>query len=236
MQGAATSPEFKTVRKKRVYQEIASRIEQFILTKLQPGDRLPGERELAQMLGVSRSSLRDALLRLEVVGLIESRQGLPTVVREVSADALIRPLAKVIAHKRHLIEELLDFRAMLEPRLAERAARYATPEEIARMTEILDQQKSKVRNGKLAIEEDSKFHDAIAKASRNSVVLKVLDVVMDLLKETRARSLQTKGRPPKSLAGHRRIIAAIKRHDPKAAEEAMRQHIHDIENLMRTRL
>lgn len=233
---ASSALEFEQVRKKRVYKEVAQQIEQLILTKLKPGDKLPGERELARMLGVSRSSLRDALLRLEVVGLIESRQGSATVVRDVSADALIPPLAKVIAHKSNLIQELLDFRAMLEPMLAARAARYASPQEIAEMDEILARQKEKVRNRDLAIEEDSEFHDAIARASKNSIVLKVLDVVMDLLRETRARSLQTRGRPRKSLSGHMKIMAAIKRHEARAAEVAMRQHIRDIEEIVLSKL
>lgn len=233
---ATTGLEFEQVRKKRVYKEVAQQIEQLILTRLKPGDKLPGERELAQMLGVSRSSLRDALLRLEVVGLIESRQGSATVVRDVSADALIPSLAKVIAHKGHLIRELLDFRAMLEPMLAARAARHASPQEIVEMEEILSRQNKKVQSGRLAIEEDSEFHDAIARASRNSVVLKVLDVVMDLLRETRAHSLQTKGRPRKSLSGHMKIMAAIRRHDARAAESAMRSHIRDIQEMVRTQL
>lgn len=229
---ATTALEFEQVRKKRVYKEVASQIERLILTKLKPGDKLPGERELARMLGVSRSSLRDALLRLEVVGLIESRQGSATVVRDVSADALIPPLSKVIAHKGHLIQELLDFRAMLEPMLAARAARHASPQEIAEMDEILARQRKKIQSGKLAIEEDSEFHDAVARASRNSVVLKVLDVVMDLLRETRNQSLQTRGRPRKSLSGHLKIMAAIKRHEARAAEAAMRQHIRDIQEIV----
>lgn len=236
VEGTATGPEFGVIRKKRVYREVANQIEQLILTKLQPGDKLPGERELAQMLGVSRSSLRDALLRLEIMGLIESRQGSATVVCDVSSDALILPLAKVISHQRHLIEELLDFRLMLEPLLAARAARRATEEDIGAMDKILTRQASKVHEGKLAMEEDSEFHYAIAKASRNGVVLKVLDVVMDMLRETRARSLQTKGRPRKSLSGHLRIMAAIQRHDAEAAEAAMRQHIKDIEKMVKTML
>ena len=237
MQGeATTTPEFEQIRKKRVYKQVAQQIERLILTKLKPGDKLPGERELAQMLGVSRSSLRDALLRLEVVGLIESRQGSATVVCDVSADALIPPLAKVIAHKGHLILELLDFRAMLEPMLASRAAKLASPKEIVEMDEILARQSKKVRSGKLAIEEDSEFHDAIARASRNSVVLKVLDVVMDLLRETRAQSLQTKGRLRKSLSGHLKIMSAIKRREARVAETAMRQHIRDIEEIVLSNL
>jgi GntR family transcriptional repressor for pyruvate dehydrogenase complex len=69
-------------------------------------------------------------------------------------------------------------------------------------------------------------------ASGNSVVLKVLDVLMDLLRETRERSLQREGRPQKSLAGHKRILAAIKRHDGSAAEAAMRHHIEDVEEIV----
>src|SRR5262250_1280731 len=84
---ATVNFEFATIRKDRISKEVAQKIEHFILTKLKPGNKLPAERELAKMLGVSRCSLRDALLRLEVVGLIESRQGAGTVVREISADA-----------------------------------------------------------------------------------------------------------------------------------------------------
>ncbi|MFZ3212542.1 MAG: FCD domain-containing protein, partial [Terriglobales bacterium] len=69
-------------------------------------------------------------------------------------------------------------------------------------------------------------------ASDNSVVLKVLDVLMDLLRETRERSLQVEGRPQKSIAGHRRILAAIKRHDPVAAELAMRRHIEEVSEIV----
>jgi GntR family transcriptional repressor for pyruvate dehydrogenase complex len=72
----------------------------------------------------------------------------------------------------------------------------------------------------------------VALASGNSVVLKVLDIVMDLLRETRERSLQVEGRPQKSLAGHRRILAAIKRHDAEAAKSAMRRHIEDVEEIV----
>jgi GntR family transcriptional repressor for pyruvate dehydrogenase complex len=73
-------------------------------------------------------------------------------------------------------------------------------------------------------------------ASGNSVVLKVLDVVMDMLRETRARSLQTEGRPQKSFAGHRRILGAIKRRDAQGAETAMRQHIEEVEKMVLNKL
>jgi GntR family transcriptional repressor for pyruvate dehydrogenase complex len=233
---AAIKPAFEAIRKNRVHEEVAKQIERLILKELSPGDKLPGERELAEVLGVSRSSIRDAIRRLELMGLVQPRQGAGTVVQEISPEALVTPLSNVIANKRQLVGQLLDFRKMLEPPLAARATTHASPQEIAEMEEILRRQDKKVRGGEAAIEEDSQFHYSIAMASGNSVVLKVLDVVMDLLRETRARSLQTEGRPQKSFAGHRRILAAIKRGDAEAAETAMRQHIEDVEKMVLNKL
>jgi GntR family transcriptional repressor for pyruvate dehydrogenase complex len=232
----AIKPEFEAIRKNRVHEEVAKQIERLILKKLSPGDKLPGERELAELLGVSRSSIRDAIRRLELMGLVQPRQGAGTVVREISAEALVTPLSNVIANKRQLVGELLDFRKMLEPPLAARAAEHARLKEIAEMEEILRRQDKRVRRGEAAIEEDTEFHYSIALASGNSVVLKVIDVIMDMLRETRTRSLQIEGRPQKSFAGHRRILAAIKRGDAEGAELAMRQHIEDVEKMVLNKL
>ena len=233
---ATAKPEFEAIRKNRVHEEVAKQLEQLILSKLNPGDKLPGERELAEMLSVSRSSIRDAMRRLQLMGLVEPRQGAGTVVREIDHEALVTPLANVIAHKRQLVGELLDFRKMLEPPMAARAAKNASADEVSRMEEILHRQDKKVRNGELAVEEDTEFHYVIAQASGNSVVLKVMDVVMDLLRETRSRSLQSEGRPQKSLAGHKKILSAIKRRDGEGAENAMRQHIRDVEQMVSNKL
>ena len=229
----AVKPEFEAIRKDKIHEQVAKQIEQLIGNKLRPGDKLPGERELAEMLGVSRSSIRDAIRRLEMIGLVEPRQGAGTVVREVSPDALVNPLANVITQKRQLVSELLDFRRMLEPPLAARAATHASAEQIAEMEDILRRQDEKISRGELGVEEDSAFHYIIALASGNSVVLKVLDVVMDMLRKTRERSLQAEGRPQKSSAGHHRILAAIKKRNAAAAEGAMRRHIKDVEEMVK---
>jgi GntR family transcriptional repressor for pyruvate dehydrogenase complex len=222
----------ETVRKSKVYEEVAKQLERMILSKLRPGDKLPSERELAETLGVSRSSIRDAIRSLELVGLVEPRQGAGTVVKEISSDVLVNPLASVLRHKLELVSELLDFRLMLEPPLAARAATHASDEEIGEMEDILRRQEAKLAREELAVEEDSEFHYSVAMASGNSVVLKVLDVLMDLLRDTRERSLQLEGRSQKSIAGHRRILAAIKRRDAEAANAAMRRHIEDVEEIV----
>jgi GntR family transcriptional repressor for pyruvate dehydrogenase complex len=221
------------VRAGRRYEQVAAQIQGLIVSgTLKPGDRLPPERELAVKFGVGRSSLRDAIRTLEVMGIVESRHGSGTVVRDLSTDSLVVPLASVLAHKRGLVAELLDVRRMIEPALAARAAANATEEELSRLEDILRRQAEKVRRGERSIEEDSEFHYTIALAARNSVVLKVLDVLMDLLRESRARSLQVPGRPDRSYAGHRRILRAIKRRDGPAAEAAVRKHLKEIEEIV----
>jgi GntR family transcriptional regulator, transcriptional repressor for pyruvate dehydrogenase complex len=229
---AAIKPDFEIVRRNRVYEEVAKQIERLILKKLQPGDKLPSERELAEMLRVSRGSIRDAIRGLELLGLVEPRQGTGTIVREISADSVVNPFANALKRRKELVSELLDFRKMLEPPLAARAATHASVEEVTEMEEILRRQEEKQRQGDAAVAEDTEFHYSVALASDNSVVLKVIDILMDLLRDTRARSLQVEGRPQKSLSGHRRILAAIKRHDGEAAKAAMRRHLEDVEEIV----
>jgi GntR family transcriptional regulator, transcriptional repressor for pyruvate dehydrogenase complex len=224
--------EFETVRRNKVYEDVARQIERLILKKLRPGDKLPSERELAEILSVSRSSIRDAIRSLELMGMVEPRQGAGTIVREITASSLANPLANALKRKEELMGELLDFRKILEPPLAARAATHASADEISEMEDILERQEAKLRRGDSTVGEDSEFHYAVALASGNSVVLKVLDILMDLLRDTRERSLQIEGRPQKSLAGHRRILVAIKRHDAEAAKAAMRRHIEDVEEIV----
>jgi GntR family transcriptional repressor for pyruvate dehydrogenase complex len=221
------------VRKGRRYEQVAEQIQRLVADGvLKSGDRLPPERELAKQFGVGRSSLRDAIRTLEVMGLVESRHGAGTVIRDLDTDALVVPLASALVRKREMVEELLDVRRMIEPALAARAARNATRDEIARMEEILERQRVKVRRGEPTIEEDSEFHAALMRAARNSVVLRVLDVLMDLLRESRARSLQSPGRLEKSYAGHMRILRAIRRRDGAAAEAEVRRHLQEIETIV----
>ena len=228
---------FETVRKVRRYEQVAEQIRRLISEgELKPGDLLPPERELVAKLGVGRGSIRDAVRTLEVMGILEARQGHGTVVRDLSADALVVPLSLVLTRKRELVTELLDVRRMIEPGLAARAAKNATAEELAHMAAILERHEAKLRRGEEAMDEDSDFHYAIALAARNSVVLRVLDVLMDLLRESRSRSLQVAGRPQRSFDGHRRILRALQKRDAKAAEAAVRRHLKEIEEVVMRQL
>lgn len=225
-------PPFEAVRKDKVYDQVARKLEQFIVEELKPGDKLPSERELAQSCKVSRSSIRDAIRRLELMGLVEPRQGAGTIVCQRTPDALVNPLTAILMRQRKYVAELLDVRLMIEPAIAARAAEHITPEQLARVEEILRRQVEKVARHESAIEEDSQLHYAVAEAASNSVLLHVLDVLMDLLRESRERNMQVEGRPEKSVEGHKRIFTALCRGDAKAAEAAMRRHLDEVFELV----
>ena len=225
--------EFEAIKKTKVYEKVAEQIQRLIRDGLlKPGDKLPPERELAETFQVSRSSLRDAIRVLELMGMVEARQGEGTVVREPSGEAVASPLTAALLQQREFVSELLELRGMIEPTLAARAAMHADAEDLAHLEDILRRQKEKVDGGELAIEEDSEFHYSIARASNNKVVLRVVDVFMDLLRESRKQSLQVEGRLQKSLVSHQQILGAIARHDAAAAEKAMRRHIQEIEAIV----
>ena len=221
------------VRKTKVYAEVAAQIQRLIAEgRLKPGDKLPPERELAEIFGVSRSSVRDAIRVLEVQGLVEPRHGDGTLVREIPIDRLVRPLADALTAGKDLLADLFDMRKMLEPPLARAAAFRATDDDVRALEQIVERQTRRVRAGELALEDDNEFHYRIATAAKNQVVLRTMDVLMDLLRDSRARSLQGPGRAEKSLEGHRRILDAIRRRDPDAAAQRMRGHIEEIEGTL----
>ena len=228
--------ELEPIRRTKVYAEVASQIHRLIVAgRLKPGDRLPPERELAEMFGVSRTSVRDALRVLEMRGLVEPRHGEGTVVTQIPIDAIVSPLADALAASKDLTADLFDMRRMLEPPLARAAALRASDEDLRSLEAILERQADRIRAGEIAIAEDNAFHYRIATAAKNQVVLRVIDVVMDLLQDSRARSLQGPGRAEKSLDGHRRVLSAIRDRDPGAAAEAMLRHIEEIEQVLFSR-
>jgi GntR family transcriptional repressor for pyruvate dehydrogenase complex len=220
----------RQVRKTKVYHEIVDQIKELITEgRIKPGDRLPPERELAELFKASRNSVRDAIRVLEQMGLIESRQGDGTYVRTLSPEELAEPLALCLLQSRTQMGELWEVRRVLEPALAESAAARITEEELDELESVLDAQRQKVQAGFIGLEEDAAFHQGIAEAARNAVMLRVMDTLVDLLRQSRERSLQQRNRPIYSHAGHVRILAALRRRDPVAARAEMLQHLREIE-------
>ncbi|HEV8635010.1 MAG TPA: FadR/GntR family transcriptional regulator [Chloroflexota bacterium] len=226
--------EIQPVRRRALHEQVAEALRGLIAEgKLGPGDALPPERDLARQFGVSRVTVREALRTLQLVGLVETRQGGGNFVCEPSLDHVVAPLSTVLQHSRRRRAELLDARAVFEPAVARLAAERRSEADLAELEAILARQSERVARGELAVEEDSAFHLALARATGNGVVVHVIETINRLLLESRERSLKTPDRPRRSLEGHRRIAAAIRVRDAEAARRAMLDHIDAIGQSLR---
>jgi GntR family transcriptional regulator, transcriptional repressor for pyruvate dehydrogenase complex len=216
------------VRRDRLYQSIVAQIEGLLERgELKPGDQLPPERQLADQFQVSRASVREALRSLELLGIVETRAGGGTFMRQAQPDDLARPLTSLIA-RGHSLEDVIDVRSLIEPAIAERAARNISVTDLAELREILAAQERKVAAGEPYVDEDTRFHEAIGDAARNELLTTMLGVIWDVLRASREQWLQDEHRAHASLDAHRRILAALERHDPPAARSAAAEHIRAV--------
>ena len=115
------------------------------------------------------------------------------------------------------------------------AAVRVTDEDLADLQRILDAQRKKLKANRSALVEDTAFHAALARATRNRVVVSIMATLNDLLVESRRHTLKQKGRPQRSIAGHEAVVAALRQRDPDAAAAAMREHIDQIASLLQPR-
>lgn len=192
---------------------------------------MPSERVLTEQFGVSRGSIRDAFRMLEMIGLLETRHGRGTFPHQLSVDRLVAPLASVMTYQQDLQDELMDVRRMFEPAVARAAATRLTEEDLTDLQRIVDAQRTKLSAGQSAIVEDTAFHAALARSTRNRVVVSLMATLNDLLVESRTLSLRQKGRTVKSIEGHEAVVAALRRRDPEGAARAMYDHIDQIADL-----
>ena len=228
--------ELAPIKRTRVPEEIANRIRTLIVgSRFKPDQPLPSERALAKRMQVSRSSVRDALRRLEMVGLLETRHGRGTFLHELSVANLVTPMASVLTFNRARQDDLMDVRRVFEPAVAGMAATRATAAELEEIDRLLEQQRRKVRTGQPTIGEDTAFHAALARATHNPVIVGIMETLNDLLIESRTRTLQRRGRPMRSLRGHEAVVAAVRRQDADRAALAMREHIDQIAALLKNK-
>jgi GntR family transcriptional regulator, transcriptional repressor for pyruvate dehydrogenase complex len=189
---------------------------------LHTGDRLPAERDLADRLGVSRTSVRQAIVALEVQGLIEVRHGDGTYLLRDRLEA--EPLQAMIERKR-LLPDVLDARDAAETKLAALAAARRREPDLRAMDDAIAAMRAAVAGGGLGIAGDQRFHGAVIAAARSPLLAEFMAALAAPIAETRRSSLGEPGRPPRSLHAHQRILEAIQRGDGPGARQAMRRHV-----------
>jgi GntR family transcriptional repressor for pyruvate dehydrogenase complex len=196
---------------------------------LKAGSRLPPERELAEMLSISRPSLRTALKALSVMGIINAKPGAGTFIADSLPEVFTEPMHFMALIHNIDPQEMFEARRIIETGLAELAAERASAEDLKAITEQLDGMKRTIGNTDQFLEHDIRFHQAIARASGNKVMSGVMDTVAQMLYEMRRQVVKRTSDFEEAIAWHERIYDAIRRHDPKRAKEAMAGHLQAAE-------
>lgn len=191
------------------------------------GDRLPGERQLAKQLRVSRASVREALRKLETVGLLEIRQGLGTFVKEPNNEAIQASLPPHILTDQTTLNKLFEMREIIEVEAAARAAERVTSEQLTAMHQWLEAVETAVvqQDATGIVTADVEFHRQIVVATANELLVYLMDSLVDLLRDMRWDSSNIPALLPEIVAGHRAILAAIEAGDSQAARLAMQRHL-----------
>ena len=195
--------------------------------ELRPGDRLPPERDLAKLFGVSRPTLRAAIRSLAAVGVLQARQGAGTFV--VTAKGLpaldSSPLRLMAALHGFTTAEMFEARQSLEMAIAGLAAERATSDQMASMAEELASMYASIDEPEQYLVHDMIFHQTIAAASGNRILTALMNMVATILFDVRRKTVQRAHDFKESAEMHRQIYRAIRDHNPEAARNAMRDHL-----------
>jgi GntR family transcriptional repressor for pyruvate dehydrogenase complex len=217
------------VTRPRLYEQVVQQILAWVEDNgLGVGDRLPPERELASRLGVSRATVSQALVAMEVVGVVAVRHGDGAVIMDASGTSKV-----VDALHRHAerIPDVIEAREALECKLAALAAVRRTEEDLARIDEAIEVMAADIDRGGRGLEGDELFHAAVTAAGHSGLLQRLMHEIGDLVRETRIESLSQPGRPRESLEGHRLIADAIRSEDAAGAADAMREHIAKVSDV-----
>ena len=189
------------------------------------GDRIPPERDLCVELGIARTSLREALKAMELVGMLDSRVGDGTFVCPRS-EFLAQPMLWAFTGTDHdELKDVLEARALLEEDLAALATIRASDAEIIQIGEIIEGTKARIAEGQPILEPDLAFHSAIATAARNSVLSNAVQLLRNMQRQWILLKLQLPNVPSDVLREHGAIYKAIRNRDVEGARTAMRDHL-----------
>ncbi|WP_170561549.1 FCD domain-containing protein [Ruegeria atlantica] len=230
---------FQKVQTEKLSIAVVRQIELLILRGiLRPGERLPAERELAERLGVSRPSLRDAIADLQSQGLLTAKAGSGIYVAEVLGSAFSPALTRLFGSHDEAVFDYLSFRRDMEGLAAERAARLGSDSDLKVVQTIFD--KMEAAHARNATEDeaqlDAQFHMAIIEASHNVVMLHMMRSMFDLLRQgvfyNRKMMFQQRTTREAILDQHRAINTALQARDPVAARQAVQDHLSFVERCM----
>ncbi|OZI34906.1 hypothetical protein CAL29_15745 [Bordetella genomosp. 10] len=195
---------------------------------LKPEDRLPSERELALSFGVSRPTIREAVRALAVLGVLKTRHGGGIYVSSLRAEELLGPLQFFLSLEETAVETLYDARQLIEGGIAARAALAASPADVTRLRDLIEQQKASIGDPQAYRKLDIAFHEHIHALAANPFLARAATSLNTLGLEFRTVASESRQVIAQSLVDHAAIVAALAANDGAAAELAMRQHMLNV--------
>ncbi len=215
------------ITKTRLSEAAIEQIKKLIVSEnLEPGSKLPSERDLVEALNVGRSSVREALRILEIMGLVEVKPGKGAFVKALTGD-LFLPLSEVVSNEKESLQHHFEARLVLEPAAASLAAKRASAKDVALLRKNLDYFQRNLEEGNLVgmIRVDIQFHRLVANATENRTIEVLMNTITRYDFHGWKATLRTNKRPNKTVVEHGRIIDAIAAGDEKKASSAMRSHL-----------
>lgn len=195
---------------------------------LKPGDRLPGERELAELFNVSRPTIREAIKALSVLGVLKSRHGGGIFVSPLEAADLLGPVAFFLSLHDVEVERLYEARALIEGEIAALAARRAGPRDADALDELIVRQEAALADPVAYREVDTRFHRLLAELSGNPFLSRAAESMNVLGLEFRKTASETAEVISGSVRDHKRVVAALRAGDADGARAAMRDHMEHV--------
>ena len=192
------------------------------------GDRLPSTQSMVEEFGVSRSVVREALAKLEALGVVEIRHGKGAYVSRLAVDVLLGQIIRLDeTDGSRLLPFVWEARKIIEIEVARMAARRRSPEDVEHLQKALQEMERQVEAGDLGVEADEAFHLIMTQASQNPVLVKMVLGISEILRDSRRASLTPIERRKTSIQEHWNILRAIKEQDEDGARTAMQTHIEN---------
>lgn len=217
----------RRITKTRLSEAAIEQIKELIVSEnLEPGSKLPSERDLVAALGVGRSSIREALRILEIMGLVDVQPGKGVFVKALTGD-LFMPLSDLLHTQKESLQHHFEARMVLEPAAAALAAQRASRKEVAQLRKNMKSFEDNLARENLVgmIRADIQFHRLVANATENRTIEILMNTITRYDFHGWKATLRTNHRPLKTVAEHNRIIDAIAAGDEKKARSAMRAHL-----------
>lgn len=228
---------FRTIGvKERLVDRVVEELERLIISgDLEPGAKLPPERQLAERVGVSRTVLREAVRILVTKGLLATKHGVGTVVQQVSTDTFVENMSLLMKTQNLTLDNLHQVRVMLEVETAGLASQVANEGDLEALRHALVELED-AKDGALIAEKDAAFHNALALATHNPLMVALLDSIAGMMWEIR---LALRKYPDLAMAGvpdHRHILDAVVAQELPRARQAMRDHLTRARKIQETYL